>query len=168
VSSDTASTTRWHFAAALAAWLVPGLGHWLIGQRYRGSILMVTLLLLWAVGLTVGGIGVIDHKTHPYWFTGQMLAAPSVVVDWYHQRLKGHGGPQPESRTGRPPAYEPSFGRIREQGTLYVALAGLLNLVAIIDVIYRDPEDPRHRPPGEASEADSAGQEAGSEASETQ
>jgi len=130
-------------AAALAGWLVPGLGHMLIGQRHRGGILMVTLILLWAAGLTVGGINVIDHRSHAYWFAGQMLIGPSVAVDWYHQRIKQGGSPQPESVSGRVPAYIPSFGRIAEQGRLFIALAGLLNLVAVIDVLYREPAETR-------------------------
>jgi len=40
---------------------------------------------------------------------------------------------------GDRPAYEPSFGHIKEQGVLYTALAGLLNLLAILDVAYREP-----------------------------
>jgi hypothetical protein len=147
---------RWHLAPALAGWLLPGLGHMLIGQRQRGGILMVTLLVLWAAGLTVGGISVIDRKAHPYWFAGQMLTAPSVMVDWYHQRLKQGGPPQPPSQTGRRPAYVPSFGRVAEQGTLYVALAGLLNLVAMLDVLYRDPNDPRHRAAEAEAETEAA------------
>ena len=39
--------------------------------------------------------------------------------------------------------YEPSFGHVYEQGMLYTLLAGLLNLLAILDVAYRHPE-PRH------------------------
>jgi hypothetical protein len=148
-SSPTPSESRWHIAPALAGWLLPGLGHWLIGQRRRGGVLMLTLLLLWAAGLTVGGISVIDHERQRWWFLGQMLMAPSVAVDFYHQRLKPADQPlpRPKGETGQAPPYRPSFGHQAEQGTLYVALAGLLNLVAMLDVVYREPEEARHQPP---------------------
>jgi hypothetical protein len=125
-------------AAALSAWLVPGLGHILLGERRRGTILMLTLMLLWLAGLVIGGIGVIDHEQKWWWFCGQMLAAPSVLVDWLRPMVSD---------------VEASLGRVAEQGTLYVTLAGLLNLVAILDVLYRDPNDPRDRADDEASQA---------------
>ena len=37
--------------------------------------------------------------------------------------------------------YEPSFGQVYEQGMLYTLLAGLLNLLAMMDVAHR-PTNP--------------------------
>jgi TM2 domain-containing membrane protein YozV len=129
--SQQQSPARWNVAAAISGWLVPGLGHILLGQRRRGTILMLTIGLLWLSGLAIGGITVIDYQEKTWWFLGQMLTAPTLAVNWYHQQLPNT-------------AVEPSLARIAEQGTLYVTLAGLLNLVAMLDVLYRDPNDPRH------------------------
>lgn len=134
---------RWNIAAAVAGWAVPGLGHYLLGQRRRGGILLAAIGLLWLGGLLLGGISVIDHREHPAWFLGQMLMAPSVLVDSFHQHLRDHFGvPLPHSA-----AYEPSFGHVNEQGTLYTALAGLLNLLAVLDVLYREADDAREMEP---------------------
>lgn len=141
-ASQPPEPTAWNFTAALAAWLVPGLGHYLLGQRRRGGILASSILILWIAGLAIGGVSVIDHQTHPAWFAGQALVAPSLLVNYYHvRRLK----PAQEHAmlADRPPVFEPSFGRTNEQGVLYTALAGLLNLLAILDVMYRDPRKPR-------------------------
>lgn len=135
--------SRWHVSAAVAAWLVPGLGHYLLGQRRRGIILAVSIGLLWLAGLLIGGVSAIDRTAHPAWFAGQMLVAPSVVIEYYHTRLRSAGRDNP--LPGDSAAYTPSFARTNEQGVLYTALAGMLNLLAIIDVLYRDPRDPRHR-----------------------
>lgn len=131
----------WHPVAALAAWLVPGLGHVMIGQAPRGAIIGITIATLWLSGILIGGIGVLDRTVHPAWFLGQMLTAPSIVGDFVLQRhLKpAYIDPDMQQAAGRTTSYEPSFGRVREQGILYTALAGLLNLLAILDVIYRDP-----------------------------
>ena len=135
-------------AAAACAWLLPGLGHLLLGQRRRGVILLVAILSLWIAGLLLGGISVVDYQQHRYWFAGQAMVAPSLAVQWLHSSLRPPGGPpQPDSN----PAYEPSYGPMFEQGQLYTATAGLLNLLAIMDVLYRDPRprsrksDPRKR-----------------------
>lgn len=149
VQSDDASFRRWHLAAAITTWAVPGLGHYLLGQRQRGVILAVAIGLLWMAGLLIGGISGFDRKDHPFWFLGQMLVGPSVVVDNYHQWLRASRPRLPKQDPGaKSPAFEPSFGRTHEQGLLYTALAGLLNLLAIIDVVYREPGDVRDRPIG--------------------
>lgn len=147
--SPAAAASRWHLTAALAAWLVPGLGHYLLGQRRRGLILAVSIGLLWLGGLLIGGVGAIDRTAHPAWFLGQMLVSPSVIVEYYHVRLRTAGRDEP--MPGEDPAYRPSFARTNEQGVLYTALAGMLNLLAVIDVLYRDPRDPRNPRHGTAA-----------------
>lgn len=135
----------WNIGPAIAAWLVPGLGHYLLGQKKRGLILCVSISLAWSLGLLIGGITAIDRRDHTMWYFGQMLVAPTVVVDYVHQKIKARDpeGPLPF----RNPAYVPSFSHVNEQGVLYVGVAGLLNLLAIIDVIYRDPRDLRYQTP---------------------
>ena len=129
---------QWNFTAAIAAWLVPGLGHMMLGHLKRGLILMLTIGTLWLGGLSIGGISVIDRQHHPFWFLGQMLVAPSLAVDLVHRNLE-------EPLPGNDPSYRPSLGQVHEQGTLYTALAGLLNLLVILDVLYRDPNTPHER-----------------------
>jgi Family of unknown function (DUF6677) len=136
--SDSSTSPRWHIAGAIAAWLVPGLGHWLLGQRRRGLILLASIGFLWLGGFFIGGVGVFDRKNHPVWYMGQMLIAPSVVVEGWHRSLQGTDAmpPRPDVQNI---AYEPSYGHVHEQGVLYTALAGMLNLLAIMDVLYQDP-----------------------------
>ncbi|MEX0744551.1 MAG: DUF6677 family protein [Phycisphaeraceae bacterium] len=127
--SVTDLAPRWNFTAAVAAWVFPGFGHYLLGQSHRAVILATAIGALWLAGLFIGGIGSVDRATHPAWFLAQMLTAPSLVVDFFVGRLSP----------------VPGFGRAGELGVLFTARAGMLNLLAIIDVLYRDPRDPRHR-----------------------
>jgi len=144
----------WNLPAAIAAWVLPGLGHLMTGEVKRGIVLAVTIGSLWTAGLLVGGINVIQAKvqTAPAtastpaqyrvrpWFLGQMLTAPSLVVEYTHDRYRAqYHGEDPTPDPDGPTLYEPSYGRPYEIGTLYTALAGLLNLLAIVDVIYREP-----------------------------
>lgn len=141
--SDPTASPKWHFAGAIATWLIPGAGHFMLGQKGRGLILLASIGLLWVGGFFIGGVGVFDRKGHPVWFMGQMLIAPSVLVEGYHRSLQTAGlPPRPDDPAG---PYQPSFGHVHEQGVLYTALAGMLNLLAIMDVLYRDPKDARHR-----------------------
>ena len=135
-ASSYRPTHEWNITAAIAAWVLPGLGHWWLGEKQRGSILAASIGVRWLAGFILGGISVFDHKEHPGWFwLAQVHLAPAIGADFALQELKTHGTPLPNNH----PAYEPGFGRVSEQGILYTALAGLLNLLAIMDVIYRDP-----------------------------
>jgi len=137
--------------AAVAGWLLPGLGHLLTGHTARGLVLAVTLGSLWLGGLLIGGLSVVDRQADPAWFLGQALIAPSLAADRYRaQRVTEHGVAHPDAPGGRlvpadHPPFEPSFGRARELGTLYTSLAGLLNLLAILDVVYRPVPPARSR-----------------------
>lgn len=134
--------------AALLAWVLPGLGHYVIGERTRGLIVGVTLLSLFFGGMLVGGIDVVDFRRDTIWFVGQALFGPialganglHVVLDPppkldkidLEQRYPGpHPPPYDE------PRYYTSIGRVNELGTLYCTLAGVLNLLAILDVVGR-------------------------------
>ncbi|MEL7088025.1 MAG: DUF6677 family protein [Planctomycetota bacterium] len=132
-------SARWNLAAAFAGWLLPGLGHFLLGQPRRAVVLGTTIGTLWLGGLLIGGVSVIDRNDHPAWFLGQMLVAPSWAANAYRANLVADhdGGFGPDDG----PPFEPAYGRAHEQGTLFTSLAGLLNLLAIIDVLYRDPSE---------------------------
>ncbi len=147
--ASRSNQARWHLAAAAAGWLVPGLGHWFIGQRQRAVILAVTIGSLWVTGLVIGGLDVCDRQRNSAWFILQSLVAPSLAVDWYQSQLLPIKSDEDWSSTELVrSAMEPSFGHPNEQGILYTALAGLLNLLVILDVIYRDGEPgPTHPVP---------------------
>jgi len=126
---------RWNPGPAFFGWLVPGLGHWVVGQQRRAMIIGLSIALLWILGLLIGGIGVIDHRQHRFWFLGQSLIAPSIGVNYATQKAKTAQLIRTPANDG--PIYQPSFSRIHEQGVLFTALAGLLNLLAVIDVACR-------------------------------
>jgi len=160
----------WRPYAAIAAWALPGLGHYLLGQRRRAVVLAVAIIGLWFAGLFIGGISVIDHRDETtmrpskfsLWFLGQMLIGPSLIVDLYHQQLKSDSqmtfGHLPEPEDQPQPLYVPSQGRVYEIGVLYTSLAGMLNLMAILDVLYADPRRKNHapRPPAEPQDPEAA------------
>lgn len=146
----------WNIPAAVAAWLVPGLGHLLAGHTQRGAILLFCISGLWLVGLLVGGISVVDNRSvdnslRP-WYLGQALIAPSIAVEYTHDRLRAQTEGDDPSPYGESIPFQPAYGRAAEIGTLYTALAGLLNLLAIIDIAYREPRSTEHALPLGAGE----------------
>ncbi|MFN3166467.1 MAG: DUF6677 family protein [Phycisphaeraceae bacterium] len=150
----------WNLPAAVAAWLVPGLGHLLTGHTRRGVLLFVCIGGLWAAGLLIGGISVVQSRSSDGmlrpWYLGQAIIAPSIAVEYQHDRYRTqNAGQEPEPGDPAVP-YQPAYGRAYEVGTLYTALAGLLNLLAIVDIVYREPRSSEHKLPlgaGHSSEA---------------
>ena len=65
---------------AIASWLVPGAGYWLMGQRARGFVVGATIMALFIGGLLVGGVKVLEVPG--YGDHGQ----PLVVVREYGER----------------------------------------------------------------------------------
>jgi hypothetical protein len=117
--------------AALVGWLIPGAGYWLLGQRARAAIIGSVVLFLFAAGVLIGGVRVVDAPTeisptallNKPWFIGQVLAGPISVASalW-----ADHVDP-----------LRVSHSRSWEIGTLYTAVAGMLNLLALIDATHR-------------------------------
>lgn len=149
-TTDTA-----HPVPALLAILLPGLGHFALGERRRAAMICAGVLGLFFGGILIGGIGVIDKKEDFWWFVGQACVGPVAFgADWVHQnrfkvvdpatgrRITAPPPPDPDAK----PAYSKPIGRMHEIGALYAALAGLLNLIAVIDAGWRPPRSHRQTP----------------------
>ncbi|MCK6446555.1 MAG: hypothetical protein L6Q99_09205 [Planctomycetes bacterium] len=102
----------------LLAWLVPGLGHWMQGRRLRGAIVFGLLVGLFVLGTWLAEASNLSRERHFYFWAGQFLiGAPSLVA-------------------------EALFGamRVRSEiqyvdcGLVFGCVAGLLNVLAMIDV----------------------------------
>lgn len=154
--------------AGVCAILFPGLGHLYLGEAKRGLYAGLGVLMLFVGGIMVGGIDVIDSKEDRYWFFGQALVGPlPFALDWYHQNklkvraIDEHGrfigfrtaypweGRDPATGNAIPHGTPPntkSVTKMNELGTLSTALAGMLNLIIIIDAAF-----PTRRRPARAA-----------------
>jgi hypothetical protein len=201
---------------ALASWVVPGLGYVLIGQRKRAVTVGVTVVLLFVLGLLIGGIRVLevpgysdngrsirlvteelaardalgrarfaerveeapDPRADPPrverrrivrdrwimlvrpldqlrakpWSIAQILNGPVGLLGmaWSVRASVDPDGPRhPDG-----PAAVPSHSRVNEIGVLYTAVAGMLNLLAVLDAAARAGQAQEQR---EAAAAPGAG-----------
>lgn len=105
----------------LAAWAVPGAGHLLIREHKRAIIICLTVLGLFATGLFIGSLGVLEPvQTAWYIFAGQMLTTPAVGVLTDIAQKGGYV----------------SYGWPADIGMIYTIIAGLLNLLCISNAVY--------------------------------
>lgn len=130
--------------AGVLAFLFPGAGHAFLGQPRRAALIAASILALFFSGVLIGGVDIVDRKDDPFWFLGQACIGPTAfVVDRFHQSMKvadpaartGLRAPHPDEK----PRYEKSLGKVNEIGALFATLAGLLNLIAVIDAAWHRP-----------------------------
>jgi len=112
--------TLWLITVGLAAWMVPGAGHFLIRERKRGVILFTVITTLFVIGLYAGSIGAVDWVRGKIWFYAQILYSPAVGIIGNITKAGG---------------YE-IVGRPCDIGQIYTGIAGLLNLLCILSAVY--------------------------------
>lgn len=139
----------------IGAFVFPGLGHVLGGDRKRGACVAAGVLGLFLGGIFIGGIDAVDSKEDRVWFYGQALVGPLAFgVDYVHQHhfkvidpVSGQlrsaypyerRNPETGQAEGTPdqpktPPNKKSIGKMNEIGTLFATIAGMMNLIAAID-----------------------------------
>lgn len=142
-------------ASAVLAWIMPGLGHLYLGHRVRGWIFLATITLTYWTGIAVGGVhGTIDPKEHPWWFVAQLcngghtsaaylLRSTLEPAEFVTVTPAAHYGPRPVK-----PLVHYGHWLSIEIGTVYTAVAGLLNILVILDAIVRADAALRAAPRG--------------------
>lgn len=180
--NTTTPSPAFNPAAGILALLFPGAGHWLLGERRRARLIASGVLGLFLTGILVGGIDVVDSKGEDrIWYMGQSLVGPLAwSVNFAHQHhfkgvdpetgerrsaypdeTRGHGGVLRPAQPGERPPNIKSMAKVNELGTLFCTVAGMMNLIVIVDAAFprrREP-DPRDPPengdgtavPGEAA-----------------
>lgn len=178
---------------AVAGWLLPGAGYWLIGHRARAIVVGATIITLFLAGTLIGGVRAIqvpgygeeggrlyvvreeverladgrsrvalrvrEHtpgRAQPSgdpvvtnfrallgeignkpWSICQVMSGPVALVGG----AASVWASRPAEEGGRVARGVLSHGRINEIGVLYTAVAGMLNLLVIIDAAGRADDD---------------------------
>lgn len=106
------------------AWLLPGAGHFYLGRRKRGAIILATVLLTFVVGVLMRGplfkptsVGDVLSRLIQYGgFIGDLASGlPYLIATWL--------GYNPPDIAGHNPDY----------GSKFIVAAGLLNVLAMVD-----------------------------------
>jgi hypothetical protein len=103
----------------IAAWLLPGLGHWRLKRRGRALILFVAIVGMFALGLLMhgtffaaGSASILERLG----FLGELCAGlPMLAAKFF-----GYGGGKP-------------FFVSADYGTAYLVSAGMFNILSILD-----------------------------------
>ncbi len=134
VSSLSGPDWRRRTAAFLAAWLVPGAGHAVMGKWKKGLFLFALLGLTYVAGLWIVGWKAVSFEDNPFYYVGQYGSGLTFLLARVISPDKAF------PRDGLPPSWF-------DPGLLYVCVVGLLNLVLMLNVLdLRVPRGSRPAP----------------------
>ena len=108
------------FIVGILGWIVPGGGHFAINRRKHALIIFFTIVITFTIGLYVGSVSVIDPAGSKPWFAAQMMNSPAVASICFFLPKTG----------------DYVYGRPGEIGQIYTSIAGLLNLLCIVNAVY--------------------------------
>jgi len=121
--SPTLLPSRSPLAALALGWLIPGGGHAYGGQWGKAILFFSLITGLLVAGMAIGGGTVILYRL---WFLAQLCAGGPTIALW------------PISQYLAPSHAQVDWAsRWYDVGTLYTAVAGLLNLLVMMDAYLR-------------------------------
>ena len=103
----------------VAAWIVPGLGHFLLGRKWRAVILFLAIVTMFLMGIAMQG-EFFSTSSGSYLQTLGYFGELCVGVAMPAARFFGYAG-------GNPLFVSADFG------TAYLVAAGMLNTLSILD-----------------------------------
>ncbi len=103
----------------VAAWLIPGLGHFLVGRRWRALILFASIMIMFALGLAMQG-QIFSTSAASYLEVLGHYGELCVGLAMPASRFFGYAGGDP-------------FFVSSDFGTAYLVAAGMLNALAVLD-----------------------------------
>jgi TM2 domain-containing membrane protein YozV len=131
-----------HLGAGALGWIWPGLGHLRNGEGRRGRLVMLGVVGLFLLGVLIGGVDCVDRREDGLWFVAQAGAGPiAFATDAANTYLlkSGRMGEllstvQPNGSVTQVNVFR-SVGVVNDMGTLFTAMAGLMNLAAVLDAM---------------------------------
>lgn len=131
------------WVAVLAGWLVPGLGHVLLGRVARGAVFAALVFSCFGLGLAHDGRLALRDPRQPLLTTLQVGANLGVGPADVVARWAVYGSPayalspipgHPASTTRLEQFRERARSGLSNYGTAYLWTAGLMNLLLLLDI----------------------------------
>ena len=141
--------------AGVLAWLLPGAGHYFLGHRGLAAVFFGAITFAYAVGLGIGGVKTSVNPFFNHWLflaelgTGGYTAASYYIgnatggIDarltdaiLHKKQIQGLSDGQRRELEEKLVPYV-SFYPESDVAQIYLAIAGLMNLLAVLDALAR-------------------------------
>lgn len=118
--------------AGLLSWFLPGLGHFVIGERVRGGVLLATITVTFWSGIAIGGVvNTVDYQNHRLWFAAQLGSGGHTIAACVLRNVVA-----PTPKTHETP-HVVGHWLPTDIGIHYTGVAGLLSILVILDAVGR-------------------------------
>lgn len=118
--------------AGILAWILPGAGHFALGHRGLGIVFFSAISFAYFTGVAVGGVYSSVHPKQNRWlFLAEMGAGGyTTAFFFWSSSIQVPKGSDP------PPEFI-SYFPASDVAQIYLAAAGLLNVLAVLDALSR-------------------------------
>lgn len=135
--------------ALLVSWLLPGAGHWVIGQRGRAALFGLTVVGVFLAGLWMGGLSTVSVYAHKWAFLLQIFDGPLAMLaagaHYGAQYLAGHPDVAllPPATVAKLANTSPSA--LADLGMTFTLVSAAFNVLVMADAFYQAdrPEEPK-------------------------
>ncbi len=114
---------------AVAAWLLPGSGHLLSDRKKTGLTILVVVNLFWICGMLLSEFEAGSRLFHPWLFWTGAGCGGTAVVSFFDPAVQHSLSGMQSVR------HYQDVPRWNDLGVLLVCIAGLLNVLCLLDVI---------------------------------
>jgi hypothetical protein len=118
-AGDTSEANAKAIPTCIAGWLIPGLGHFMLQKKTRALLFLLSVTVLFGVGLYLEGELFPLDRTKPLTLLAG-LAEMGVGLPYFFAKFLGWGAGRVEAIT-------------YEYGYTFCIVAGLLNLLVMLD-----------------------------------
>jgi len=134
-ATDGGERARVSVPLLIVAWLIPGLGHWLLGKRRRAVVFGVVIVAAFVTGILVDGEIGIPRQGEPFSWLAALACLGNGVL--YLGRLVWLNGVGSFFAAGFPYGLDGGGNPVSAGfvfGNTFLYTAGLMNLLAVLDV----------------------------------
>jgi hypothetical protein len=124
LSKQPAPPLKLWFPAVALGWILPGAGHFLLGRRGRGGLLAASVVVTFLLGLSMRG-ALFEPQTGDLLTTviycGGFVGNLASGILYFLAVWLGYAQPD-------------VAGHVHDYGTKFLVAAGLMNILAMVDV----------------------------------
>jgi len=131
---SSAGKRRAPLTLLLGAWFLPGLGHWVLGKRKRAAVFAVVIVCAFVTGVLLQGEIGTPRPQNPFsWLAAFACLGNGILSIGRLVWLNGLGGLLSGLPFGLQGGGSPSAAGFA-YGNTFLYTAGLMNLLAVLDV----------------------------------
>lgn len=134
-NQDAARTMQ----AAILAWILPGAGHFFLGHRGLGAVFFVAISFPFWTGVALGGVkDSVNPRTNKWLFLAEMCSGGYTTVCFIaSNQIVAKIDALPKAQQAKARVAYTSYFPESDVAQIYLATAGLLNLLAVLDALAR-------------------------------